>query len=540
MNKGCILYYAVSPVHLKNLRLVANCLQNWDFALAYEPDPWWMSDELLDSVKYPKIALSRNFFHLLESHSFKAVVFSTLQPRKAVLDLLRWTYEKELPSIAVEETNQFALNSGSISNYMLPVDHLFVSSSYEYQSFVIDENLPKSRVQITGWPFYDGPEIFSLNERKGHKILLGLDPERPVATLTLTAFGDAGETQSVRCKQLRMAEVGLDDSYQLIVKPHPIEKMAVLQKFVNEHAPSAKIIDGNVPINDVLSATDVLLNRGVSQVAFEALIRQIPVVVLNCGDITPFHLSAKKIIANDESDLRFIIDLFKNTPDPLKYFRDFLKQHMPYLPFEARHLTCQRVEEVANGGLRGDDLSSQILDLALFYAWKVSRKEARNILVLLNENKTINNQVYSFKKLMDWDASKDDIVLLRKWWGNGYRGQILNCVWIDYARNRRIKLVQEDIDWMQFFPSKINTHLFYEHCLTWGLLLVDIDQIKLAQIYAEKLRSTFENNEQIAACLRDLTCYMDGGLHRSQYMLRSSVRTIRLYARQLLNVIFNR
>jgi len=261
-----IVYYVVGPVHPRNLGLIAQEMLDWKFRVVYEQSVWWLSKERMAQVPLEKVALVDDRVpDTLWSGDVRAVIFSTVQARPTPINLLRATLERGIPMIAIEESNQIALNNGTINNYLLPVDRLLVASVSE-RTGMIEAGLPEQRVEVTGWPFYTGQVGKTLpNRARAKKEQFGLDKDRPVATLTLTALHDAGESPQVRRRQLTLAAQGLPPEYQLVVKPHPIEKRQVLMPFIRQYAPRAKVVEGSVPIDEVLEATDVLLNRGASQ-----------------------------------------------------------------------------------------------------------------------------------------------------------------------------------------------------------------------------------------------------------------------------------
>ena len=357
---GIIVYYVVSPVHTRNLELIAREMPDWTFRATYELANRWLNAENMAKVPFENVVLVDDQVpDALWSGDVRAVIFSTAQRWQAPINLLRSALEHDVPTIAIEESNQIALNHGTVINYVLPVDHVLVASSHERQG-MIEAGVPERRVEVTGWPFYAGQIGKTAPDRlRAMKERLGLKPERPAATLTLTGLYDAGESPAVRRRQLTLAAQGLPPEYQLVVKPHPIEKLEVLMPFVTQCAPRAKVIEGMVRIDDVLEATDVLLNRGVSQVCIEALFREIPVIVLDTGVHTPFHGLAQDLIVEEPEDLARALARLLAERDPMQVYVPFREAHVPYPPQGARELTCRRIAEIATNGSHDPDRAAR-------------------------------------------------------------------------------------------------------------------------------------------------------------------------------------
>jgi hypothetical protein len=516
--KGRILYYAVGPVHPKNLQLIAEQLPDWTFTMVYESNVWWMDKKALEAIPFTKIPLSnKNLAKDFGGGDYDAVIFSSLQPRKEPLDLLRWASNKRIPAIAIEESNQFALNHGAINNYILPVDHLLVASPFERRFLTEREGIDPGLVEATGWPFYAGPKSSDARQKAESKLALGLDPKRPVISLTLTAFNDAGETESVRRRQLEMAASSLGEDCQLVVKPHPIEKMEVINRFVAKYAPMASTLEGAVPVNDMLNATDILLNRGVSQVSLEAIMRRIPVIVIDCGDKTPFHDFVPKIIAVDESSIKSILRRLQADQDPLQLYQEFCKEHIPYPPTESIIRTCRRIEEIAERGKKDHLSISYYLVMALFYAWKIGRGEGLDIL----QEAPGDRGVSALRKLMSLQATQGDMEILQQEITGYYRLQVLRCLWLDQVdANSTMVVGAEDIEWMSHFPSRTNSHLFFSHCEIWFKVLLKRGYREIAESFLTHLDQSFANDEIMGRRLRDMRLYSGGIRDKGEYLLR--------------------
>ena len=462
-----VLYYAVGPVHPHNLALIADSMPERDFCMIYEPEHWWMDSSLLADLPFEKVSfVKRQVPDEIAEEEFAAVVFSSVQPRPAPIHLLMWAIDHDIPTIAIEESNQLALNDGAVNNYMLPVDHLLVASPEEQRGFIA-AGVPERKVKVTGWPFYSGHVILEPEQRMRAKEVLKLQPELRVATLTLTGFNDtSGETPSVRRALMQMAADGLPPDYQLAIKPHPIEKMEVLRPFVEECAPEAVVIDGSVKIGTVLDATDVLLNRGVSQVTIEALTREIPVVVLSAGRMTPFHYLARDVVADDGDQVAEVIDRLAVARSPMDFYDEYRREHMPYSAEEARVRTCRRIAEICDSDTCDPISDEKRLDLALYLGWKV-KHQAAEFWLCSGDAGSRDDEFAALSHLLQGVANYRDLDVLRGYFNGPYTGQVLRCLWLDQLCKYRSIVVKSDLRWMDEFPPSINVNLFVEHCEMW-------------------------------------------------------------------------
>jgi len=499
----------VGPVHPKNMALLADAMQGRDFRMIYEADAPWMSKCGPDGL--PADALSFNRDRVpkdLSPGGFEAVVFSTVQPRPAPLNLLHWALWNDLPAIAIQESNQLALSSGRFNNYLAPVDHVLVASASE-QAHLAATGVDPERIEITGWPFYTHSGPVSDETRRAAKMRLGLDPESLVAALTLTAYRDSGESEGVRIEQLRMAREGLRTAYQLVIKPHPIESMTVLRRFVEEYARGATILDGTIPIDDLLNAADVLLNRGVSQVCFEALLKAIPVVVLDVGDHTPFHDSAPGVVASDSRGVSEIVRGIEQSADPMAPYRSVLDLHIPFTSIRAKEITCERISSIIETH-SAHRRNKQWLEFALTYAWQVDRHVALSVL----RGVDCGALGHAMSKLMRRRATEQDLELLVAHWRGQYAEQMLLCLLCEQLRAGKRHVEQFHLDLMRRFISPVNLHLYCRHYELWGRVLLDGGHVGEYGRFREALEPRRSEAYQLEQALDRLDGYNRGWIRR--------------------------
>ena len=524
---GTIVYYVVGPVHPRNFELIAREMPDWSFRVTHEPANQWLNAERMAKVPFEKVVLSEDRVpEALWSGDVGAVVFSTTQPRQGPINLLRAALERNVPTIAIEESNQIALNISTIDNYILPVDHLLVASSHEREG-MIDAGVPERRVQVTGWPFYTG-QVGTTEQarRRTMKQSFGLNPDRPVATLALTALHDPGESPTVRRRQLTLATGGLPPEYQLVVKPHPVETLDVLTPFVTELAPNAQIIEGSVPIDDLLQATDVLLSRGASQVCIEALFHEIPVIILDAGTQTPFYGLVQDVIVEEAGDLARALDRISAERDPMQLYKAFFDVHVPYRPQEAREMTCRRISEIATNGAHETDRASQWFDLALYQAWQLDHGPALDMLSQARRHDG-NQPIDALKALIEFRATQEDLDALKGYLGRGFRSQVLRCLWIDQLDRHHQRPIDSDIEWMQDFPSTLNTPWFSQHIRRWVDVLLRSGNAQAAMDLTAKVENYHYTVSNFGDLARKIEVYQGGPSARAHYYLDRKIKKVR-------------
>jgi hypothetical protein len=517
----------VGPVHPKNMKLLADAMPERHFRMIYEPGMCWTPGFAVDGLPPDALSFDRDQVpQRLSPNDFSAVVFSTVQPRPAPLNLLHWALRNNLPTFAIEEGNQLALNSGRYCNYLAPLDYLLVASSSE-QEHLVSIGTDPERIHVTGWPFCSSSGAVSVAIRRASKFRLGLNGDAPVAALTLTAYADSGEVEQVRVEQLRMAQEGLGPEYQLVIKPHPIESMDVLRGFVNQHARRATIIDGGIAIDELLDATDVLLNRGVSQVAFEALLKVIPVVILDVGDRTPFHDSAPDCVAAHSAEVSEVVRRIEESEEAMSLYKGVFEQHIPYTPMQAKRETCAKISSAIKTHkvhLRGE----QWLEFALVYAWQVDRRAALSVLT----GADCGALGRSLSELIRRRASEQDLELLIEHWQGRYEEQILLCLLCEQLRKKKRDIQTFHLGMMRRLFSSVNPHLFCRHYELWGRVLLDRGHAEEFSLFREKMDSMQGQVYELEQTLDRLNRYSRGLVNRCTIRIRDGKNTaIRAFRR---------
>jgi len=501
--RGVIVYYVVGPVHPRNAVMLASHMPGWSFRITREPHVSWFADGQIDRVPLPNVPLEGDKPpQSLWEGDVRAAIFSTVQPRPGPINLLQNALERGIPTIAIQEGNQLALNNGRVNNYMFPVDRVLAASEYERQG-LIDAGVCQQRVIVTGWPFHAGRTgPTPAEDVRAARRRLGLDPLRPVASLTLTPLDAPMEGPAERRRQLALAAEGLRPEYQLAIKPHPVESLDMLMPFVEECAAHARAIEPATPIERLLQATDVLLNRGTSQVCIEALHRDIAVFIIDIGRQTPFHDLAADVIIHNAPDLSRCMGRLSADSGFMAVYDRFKQAHMPFAPLAAKQITCQQIADIASGA--GDRLTQpdQWFELAMSQAWISNRSAAMELLAspVLRESDQPTDEL---SRLVEHKASPQDLNKLKQAVTPAFWGHVLRCLWIDQLNGLDQELTDVDIEWMSDFPPDIDVYWFAAHTVKWLRILTRSHKAQVAAECIEKLRSDFAHVPSMAQIVSD-------------------------------------
>jgi hypothetical protein len=532
---GIIVFYIVSPVHVRNVQLLAPQLGSWKLRIVYEEPVYGLKVDEMRDLPYETIAVRKGAIpDNLWQGDIKAMVFSSVQARSVPVELVAGGLRRGIPMIAIEESNQLALNQGRINNYILPVDRVLAASTYERKAMV-EAGFPAHRFTVSGWPFYSGHiGKISSEEKRDRKKALGLDPLRPVAALTLSWVHDADEGPVVRRRLLTLA-ARLPAEYQLVVKPHPIEVVDILMPFIREYAPNAQVIDGMIPSPELLKATDVLLNRGASQVCLEALLQQIPVVILNTGAKTLFHGLTERLIVGDAAELQRALKLVTGEENAFAAYDDFFKEHLHVMPDEARDRVVEGIISMIKEGVDGDYRGEQWFDMALFQAWLGEYEDAHES-VVRPEVRDVNCPTQEFIRLLECRAVREDLEELRRYFSEGFRTHFLRCLWIRQMLARKDAPAVDDVQWMRSFPPVTHPVWFVKDARGWAFHLANTGNYDVAAEFADSVYRRHQQVPEIAELANDINEYLGGRIGRAKVLLKHGlINLLRPIARKLEN-----
>jgi len=460
-----ILFNPVGAVHARNIDIFREYLPGWNIRCICDPK----KSVFFEPKKRAGVDIRYFANGRLPKGVFKdvmALVLFSAQTRVPHAHLIEESALRSVPVVAVEEVYQMALEQGFVNEYFLPVDHLLCASDFEKRSF-LSVGIPEAVAKTTGG-------IFRFRGLKSHnplgadevRAMLALQKGRPVATLCLAYLTPSGETYTVRRELLERVAEGLPGEYELVVKPHPAEERKDVERFIKRYAPRAKVADRFIPIDSILNVTDVLLNRGNSQVIVDALQRGIPIICVPAGrKILPEELRMNAVIAYSSGDIPKIIDKIRTRGSAL--YEPLVSHFLTFSPEEALRNTLNRVTQIATSRLLNNP-EERLLDVSLFWAWMGYFSQAKRTLKNACARSGNAALTKSIENLITRRARKADRDLLRKWSGaKTVREWVIQSLWIRNIYMNGNTLDAHDERWLGEYPPRMNREIF----LTYAFML---------------------------------------------------------------------
>jgi len=466
----------VSPVHILNAELLAERLQDATFEIIVEDDAPWFAGVSFEAEKLTIHRLTDvDFNELLGKGGYSVLICSTLQPRATPLKLVQVARQYGIPVVAIEESNQVSLNSGRVNNYPLPCDLILVASEAEREGFE-SQGVTLAHVRAIGWPFYRGKRRpASSKEKEEARRRLGCPAGKRAVSLTLTGMGEAGESPEVRQRQVDMALAGLPEDTVLFIKPHPTEPLEKVTRFLPEGNNSVIAIEGKIPVQVLLDASDVLLNRGVSQVCFEAALQGVPTLVLDTSIKTIFHRDYPEIVVRTADELRSLIE--KNLDGSV--MEKILAEH------------C-RVDGVL------DEIAIILEDRVLLQQLRNERKREKD-LMLLAIQAWLGEEVQApegngvaeeaMARLIKARGRREDVELLSGVFGRGFYRSIFQALWVRQLEATRVGPDQDDVRMLRDFPPSVRPIWFEASLRTWMTLLYRVGFPEAIEEVVDRLES---------------------------------------------------
>ena len=457
VDKGWLLFNPVSLTHYRQIKLFEHYLSDWKIKCILNPAfSWFLHKTPCD---YPYLFFKKGHVPEEAFKDVKAIIVFTAQPRVPSCHLIEQATLRSIPVVAIEEVHQMLLEQGMVNEYFLPVDHLLVASDYERELF-LKIGVPNSVVDTTGYIFNSSAfEGESLSASKELKEKLGLSFSKRVATLCLSFLSPSNETLEIRKTLLSIIQQGLPLEYDFLVKPHPSEQSKDLTNFIHRYAPRAKIVSASLPIENVLMITDVLFNRGNSQVVLDALSRNIPVISIPLGRKTIFDNLLEEVKIYKSSDIRRVLRLIET-----KGFSNYslICQKYGFLNLEeSLKRTFLKIREIINNQMVYAP-TKRLLKIVLFWEWMGFRKKAQKLLNNLKEyHLTQSNLVNAIEHLISGVAHKEDMEILKNWENQIYLEWIVQSLWIKTLFYKNKKLNDFDKKWLKDFPPLMARDKFY-------------------------------------------------------------------------------
>ena len=271
INKKKLIFYVVSNSHIRNLELLNKYIfkkKNYLVTVFYEK-----SLNLIDinniNKEYDFIdinSIDLNIFFKNTKYMF--LIMSTAQGRRAPFNLSYNCYLKNIPIIALQETNQAFLHNKNFNNYVLPFDIFFAISSFESKYLKeIDSTL---KTIVVGWP-YNIDEIHSNNLLNKKKFILCLNASVEINHFSL----ENKKTQLILISNI-IKNVGIENLY---IKFHPAESIEYINFFKKKF--SKKIfLDNKKNLSFFLDCFDAIISTGFSQSIIESVLLNKNIIII--------------------------------------------------------------------------------------------------------------------------------------------------------------------------------------------------------------------------------------------------------------------
>lgn len=490
---GTLLYHVVSPVHLRNAARIQRGLPDMDVVAVVDEQASSVGQADLDGAKTAVVDLRRESLASPWRHDVQAVAFSALQPRGPVLRLLHEAARRGLPTAALEESNQLALNDGRVNNYLLPVDALGVASPHEKDA-MHGQGLALEVVRVTGWPFL--PDSVPRDIAWQRATAWGLDPDAPIIALALTRLNDAGEPAPTRERLLKTAWQALPPGHQLAVKTHPIEPTAAVITDVRRHAPGAVVVPSETPVETLLAVSSALVSRGASQVSLEALAFGVPSLVVDTGRTTPFHADAPSSVVRDAADLRARLeDLTPLRPDGPAYSR-LRARHAPYSPSEAHRRACAMLQDVIASKKPARDRRPV---LALHMAFAGLTRDATEAL----EPAITDSSFDPLRRLIEGETTSGDLPKLMATHNLLDRAAVRSLL-ARQVHRAAVAPTDEQVEAMVEWPPMTNSPWYLRMAEAWSACLLRCQDSSAVEVFGRRLIELSHETPAYAGLAADL------------------------------------
>jgi hypothetical protein len=368
--------------------------------------------------------------------------------------------KRNIPVIAIEEVNQLALNDGIINHYFLPLDYLGVPSMIEKDRFV-ELGVPEDKIRVTGWPFFDYKAAMEAHRYFDIRKKYNLQPGKKCCLLVLGSLKERDkvslESRDVRREILDIVSRGLPaEGYQLLIKPHPSETEKELQE-IQTQAPDAVLLNPKHPIEPLLAQTDLVVNRGNSQVTLLAMLKRKPLIVVPAGLKTIFHGLLDSIISNSSSEFRRL--LVDHSRGEKKDYEKVLTIHLPLTQKQA----VQEVKRLFTAALKKKITTTRgkIIYISLLSAFLGDMVTAKKVIAEAADKESTS--VSLLKKLYNHKITPAEFKMLLNHFPAKMVRWHLQALYIRVLRDgKNKKQLPEAVSLLEGFDGEVNPHYFIE------------------------------------------------------------------------------
>lgn len=301
-----LLFYATSPVHLKALAHLRTALVGWELLVIA---PLSLADiapgiaEAAEHRGFPvhRLRSPRELDALDLAPGRGVVAFGAVFDALA-LTVLAWALERGLPTVAIEEVAQLALNDCWINNYDAPFTRLFVASREEGDLFR-RLGYPDDMLSVSGLlareaagPLPPGAEPRAMGAREGTRPRGVLYTTSPLLSRRTIENLDTPAIREGILRQIRIGARAL--GLPVVVKLHPNEDPEPEGRRVRRLVPGARVIGRDHTFEELAATAALVINRGNSQTALDAALTGVPTLVVALGACTVFHRNGGAWIAD--------------------------------------------------------------------------------------------------------------------------------------------------------------------------------------------------------------------------------------------------
>jgi tetratricopeptide (TPR) repeat protein len=259
----------------------------------------------------------------IEQHRPAVMVWSVGDADETKVRLLSALHTVGGRAIAIEEGNQLTLNAGELSYYALPFDVVCAASEPE-RTALVRSGYAEDQVVTTGAPAMEmTADRVRTVDPAAIRSRLGIPGDRRIGIYTASPLRrhqpssfDTGADREAIVNMLR--SVSRDDVHW-IIKLHPAE---------TAHDPTptfegVHLVGDEAEWPELLAIADVVVNRGNSQTALEALHIGVPAIITPLGRSTIFDTGYDtRLIARDPASFDSAVRTALDTPPDATVFLD--------------------------------------------------------------------------------------------------------------------------------------------------------------------------------------------------------------------------
>ena len=321
-NKINILCYVVSFKHLLNLKILFNT-KKFNLTCIYEKNLKLIDERKFKELGYNYISYYQktSLENILKKKLFNFYFLSTTPLRKLPIKLITSALIKKIPTFSVQEVHQMYLHEGTINNYMIELDRLFVSSAFEAKEYY-KLGYKAENIDISGWPFL---ELNYLEKQKFNKNLLlivtGSNLINPFSRYDIKKF-----------KEIVSIIINSKLFTSIDIKLHPNEDIKIAKKLKYYFKRKISIINQD-NLNLIINDYKFLVCDSTSQSLLEALYLNKRPLIYNAINKNLINDIEKNIFFNNLKTFKDAIRLINNSDDSFNK----IKKNILYIsPNDAR------------------------------------------------------------------------------------------------------------------------------------------------------------------------------------------------------------